>query len=144
MCAAVGDMKTCFLVRKGTWQRGGGAQERADFLANIVLDSAPLMAVTWTRARIECAGHEGDALDTICACDKEAEVLYHVPLVRVVPPKILLDGGDKLMNDARYKLFARCCVLCHSRAPARWGSATCRTESKMMAGKDVPKEQRPP
>jgi hypothetical protein len=48
-------------------------------------------------------------MDTIFAFDKEAEVLYHVTLVRVVPPKILLDGGDKLMNDARYKLFARCC-----------------------------------
>jgi hypothetical protein len=102
------------------------------------------MAVAWMRARIEGAGHEGDAMDTICAFDKEAEVLYHVPLVRVVPPKILLDGGDELMNDARDKRFARCGVLCHSRAPARGGSAPCRPQSTMRTGEDVSKEQRPP
>jgi hypothetical protein len=76
-----------------------------------LLYSVLLIDVTWISALIECAGHEGDAMDTMFAFDKEAEVLYHVPLVRVVPPKIAFDGGDKLVNDARYKILARCCVL---------------------------------
>ena len=82
-------------------------EERADFLSNILLHTLPLSAVVWIRALIKRASHKGDAIGIRLAYDKEVEVLDHVPSVQVVLPKISLDGGDKLMNNARYKLFAR-------------------------------------
>jgi hypothetical protein len=49
------------------------AQERADFVSNIVLHTVPLIGVVWMRARIEGAGQEGDAMDTICAFEVTAQ-----------------------------------------------------------------------
>jgi len=76
-------------------------------LSNIFLNSVPLIGVVWMRAIIECASHECEAIGIRFAFDTEVEVLYHVSVVRVVLPKIPLDGRDKLVNDSGYKLFAR-------------------------------------
>ena len=40
MCSAVGDMKTCFLVREGTWNKGEGRTRARGTLAPGVLRRA--------------------------------------------------------------------------------------------------------
>ena len=103
-------------------------EENADFLSNILLHALPLTAIVWMRALIERACHECDAIGIRFAFDKKVEVLHHVSPVRIVLPKISLDGGDKLVNDSCYKLFAQFIAVCRR---SKWSKHV--TNSPLLA-----------